>query len=36
MSIPILFRLFRVLTSEMLGKRLPVFTLLTWQHQHIS
>ena len=28
MSIPIMFRLFRVLTSEMLGRLLPVFKLL--------
>jgi hypothetical protein len=28
MSIPTTFRLFRVLTSEPLGRRLPVFTLL--------
>ena len=28
MSIPTTFRLFRVLTSEVLGRRLPVFTLL--------
>jgi hypothetical protein len=35
MPIPIIFRLFRVLTSEMLGRRLPVFTLLLWQRQHI-
>jgi hypothetical protein len=28
MSIPTTFRLFRVLTSELLGRRLPVFTLL--------
>jgi hypothetical protein len=35
MSIPIMFRLFRVLTSEMLGSLLPVFTLLLWQRQHI-
>jgi hypothetical protein len=27
-SIPTMFRLFRVLTSELLGRRLPVFTLL--------
>jgi hypothetical protein len=27
MSIPITFRLFRVVTSEMLGGRLPVYTL---------
>jgi hypothetical protein len=26
MSIPIMFHLFRVLTSEMLDRRLPVFT----------
>jgi hypothetical protein len=35
MSIPNMFRLFRVLTSEMLGRQLPVFTLLLWQRQHI-
>ena len=35
MSIPIMFRLFRVLTSEMLGRLLPVFKLLLWQRQHI-
>jgi len=35
MSIPTIFRLFRVLTSEMLGRRLPVFTLLLWQRPHI-
>jgi hypothetical protein len=35
MSIPIMFRLFRVLTSEMLGRRLPVLTLLLWQRQYI-
>jgi hypothetical protein len=34
MSIPTTFRLFRVLTSEVLGRRLPVFTLLLWQRQH--
>ena len=34
MSIPTTFRLFRVLTSEPLGRRLPVFTLLLWQRQH--
>jgi hypothetical protein len=28
MSIPTMFRLFRVLTSAMLGRRLPVYTLL--------
>jgi hypothetical protein len=28
MLIPITFRLFRVMTSEMLGRLLPVFTLL--------
>jgi hypothetical protein len=28
MSIPTTFRLFRVLTSELFGRRLPVFTLL--------
>jgi hypothetical protein len=31
----ITFRLFGVLTSELLGRRLPVFTLLLWQRQHI-
>jgi hypothetical protein len=35
MSIPTMFRLFRVLTSEMLGRRLPVYRLLLWQRQHI-
>ena len=35
MSIPTTFRLFRVLTSEFLGRRLPVFTLLLWQRQHM-
>jgi len=35
MSIPTMFRLFRVLTSERYGRRLPVFTLLLWQRQHI-
>jgi len=35
MSIPTTFRLFRVLTSEMLGRRLPMYTLLLWQRQHI-
>jgi len=35
MSIPNMFHLFRVLTSEMLGRQLPVFTLLLGQHQHI-
>jgi hypothetical protein len=35
MSIPIMFRLFRVLTFDMLGRLLPVFTLLLWQRQHI-
>jgi hypothetical protein len=35
MSIPTMFRLVRVLTSEMLGRRLPVFMLLLWQRQHI-
>jgi hypothetical protein len=33
--IPTTFRLFRVLTSEMLARRLPVFTLLRWQRQYI-
>jgi len=28
MSIPIMFRLIRVLTSEMLGRLFPVFTIL--------
>ena len=27
-SCPVMFRLFRVLTSEMLGRRLPMFRLL--------
>jgi hypothetical protein len=31
MSIPTTFRLFRVLTSEQIGRRLPMFTLLLWQ-----
>ena len=31
MSIPTTFRLFRVLTSELIGRRLPVFTLLLWK-----
>ena len=31
MSIPTTFRRFRALTSEMFGRRLPVFTLLLWQ-----
>jgi hypothetical protein len=35
MSIPTTFRLVRVLTSELIGRRLPVFTLLLWQRQHI-
>jgi hypothetical protein len=35
MSIPTMFRLFLVLTSEQIGRRLPVFTLLLWQRQHI-
>ena len=35
MSIPTTFRLFLVLTSEQIGRRLPVFTLLLWQRQHI-
>jgi hypothetical protein len=35
MSIPTTFRLFRVLTSEMFGRRLPVFMLLLWQRQYI-
>jgi hypothetical protein len=30
MFIPTTFHLFRVLTSEMLSRRLPVFTLLLW------
>jgi hypothetical protein len=30
-----MFRLFRVLMSEMLGRLFPVFTLLLWQRQHI-
>jgi hypothetical protein len=36
MSIPNTLRLFRVMTSEMLGRLLPVFMLLLWQRQHIS
>ena len=36
MSIPTTFRLFLVLTFEQIGRELPVFTLLLWQHQHIS
>ena len=35
MSIPTTFRLFLVLTSEQIGRRLPVFMLLLWQRQHI-
>jgi hypothetical protein len=35
MSIPITFRLFRVMTSEMLGRLLPLSTLLLLQRQHI-
>jgi hypothetical protein len=35
LSIPITFRLFRVMTSEMLGRLLPVITLLLRQRQHI-
>ena len=35
MSIPTTFRLFLVLTSEQIGRRLPVFTLLLWQRQYI-
>jgi len=35
MSIPIMFRIFRILTSEMLGRLLQVFTLLLLQRQHI-
>ena len=35
MSIPTTFRLFLVLTSEQIGRRLPVITLLLWQRQHI-
>jgi hypothetical protein len=35
MSIPTTFCLLRVLTSEMLARRLPVFTLLLWKRQHI-
>jgi hypothetical protein len=35
MSLPITFRVFDVLTSEMVSRRLPVFTLLLWQRQHI-
>jgi hypothetical protein len=34
-SIPIKFRIFRVLLSEMLGRLLLVFTLLLWQRQHM-
>ena len=34
MSIPTTFRLFCVLTSEVLGRRLPVITLLLWQRQY--
>jgi hypothetical protein len=36
MSIPTTFRLFLVLTSEQIGRRLPVFTLLLWQQRQIS
>jgi hypothetical protein len=35
MSIPTMFRPFFVLTSEQIGMRLLVFTLLLWQRQHI-
>jgi hypothetical protein len=35
MSISIMFHLFHVLMSEMLGRLLPVFTLLLKQRQHI-
>jgi hypothetical protein len=35
MTIPVMFRLFRVLTSIMLGRRLPMFTILLWQRQYI-
>jgi hypothetical protein len=35
MSILTTFRLFLVLTSEQIGRWLPVFTLLLWQRQHI-
>ena len=35
MSIPTTYRLFRVLTSEMFGIRLPVYTLLLRQRRHI-
>jgi hypothetical protein len=35
MSIPTTFRLFLVLTSQQIGRRLPVFTILLWQRQHI-
>jgi hypothetical protein len=35
MSIPTTFHLVRVLTSDVLGRRLPVFTLLLWQRQYI-
>ena len=31
MSIPNIFRFFRVMTSEMLGRQLPVFTILLGQ-----
>jgi hypothetical protein len=35
MWIPTTFRLFLVLTSEQIGRRLPVITLLQWQRKHI-
>jgi hypothetical protein len=35
MSIPTTFPLSLVLMSEQIGGRLPVFTLLLWQRQHI-
>ena len=35
MSIATTLRLFLVLTSEQIGWRLPMFTLLLWQRQHI-
>ena len=35
MSIPTTLRHFLVLTSAQIGRRLPVFTLLLWQRQHI-
>ena len=36
MSIPTTFRLFLVLTSEQIGRRLPVFTLLLSQQQMLQ